>query len=513
MTSSSLGRSGRGARGCALALSCALVACAAVHTGPADRPDAATASGPSSDGDDGHPDAPDGSVASLALGVPCLDDVATVYVTPPGLPPIEASKQGDIVRCHRDVDLDLDGDGVDHALASEQISIGAPSSGVDVYRVAFRTRRGDGVRAAASSARVYVPRAPRALPLPVVVVGHPTEGVGDACAPSKSPKDLWDVALPWAARGYAVIAPDYSGLGNENVQAYLDNREQGFALLDGARALRKLLPNAFDDQIVIAGYSQGGGAALSAQALARTYGAGGTLVAVIAFAPEWPIRDNSFALADLVRNPAAFVAYDPANANISYSNHAVWAQRAYGFFANLSTLTSDGGAAFPPASAGAFLAAMDGLCGGAQIGGALYVAAHPPFGAKNGDLFEPGFRAALAACLDDPTSTGCTGLGQEFHRHMRDNVLTADPAGAPVLYVQGLADTVLPPTREGACIVDKLTRDGVVPQLCVDLPAQHTDVTNRNIRFAIDWFEAKRAGAPLPACPTPGGFPIGCLGP
>jgi dienelactone hydrolase len=454
-------------------------------------------------GDDAGPPAP----LSLAIAVPCVDAADAIYVTPTGLPTLDALTQGDPVRCRHDVDEDADGPGVDALLAGNGISLPAPSSGVQIYRISFRTFRANGTPAA-STARVYLPTQPRALPLPLVVAAHPTVGMGDSCAPSRDPTSLREVALPWAASGFAVIAPDYAGFGNEGVEAYLNNRDQAQSLLDGARALRKLIAaGAFTDQIVISGFSQGGGAALSAQAIAKSYGAGGTVAAVVAFAPEWPIRDNSFAFADMVRNPSALVAYDLGNQNLSYSNHVIWTQRALGYFAGFSQLTSNGGAAFPAAVAGSFESNMDTLCGEVAIGAAIYVAARAPFGATNGDLFDPTFRASLAACLDSASDPACTGLGKDFYTYMTNNRLDADPAGAPILYVQGLADTVLPPAKEAACIVKKLAADGIAPQLCVDATAQHTDVTNRNTAFAIQWAEAVLARNSLPACPSSAQLP------
>ena len=490
----------------------ALGACSApVSDGPADlgAHDAGPLDGAAPPPPDAGPgrDATTPPAPSLTVTVACSDDADAVYVTPAGLPALDATTQGDPVRCRHDVAEDTDGPGVDGQLASIGISPGAPSSGVVVYRISFRTFRGDGTPAA-STARVYLPTQPLPLPLPVVVAGHPSVGMGDACAPSRDPTSLRDVALPWAAAGYAVIAPDYAGFGNEGVEGYLNNRDQGQSLLDGARALRKLLVvGAFTDQVVVAGFSQGGGAALSAQALAGTYGAGGTLAAVVAFAPEWPIRDNSFAFADMVRNPDTFVSYDLANQNLSYSNHAIWTQRAYGYLAGFSPLTSDGGAAFPAPVASTFLGDMDGLCGEGAIGAAIYVAAHPPFGARNGDLFDPAFRASLVACLDGAGAPSCSGLGQDFYGYLTANRLIADAAGAPVLYLQGLADTVLPPAKEAACITQKLTDDGLAPQVCVDATAQHTDVTNRNIPFAIRWVQATLAGTTPPACPASTALP------
>jgi dienelactone hydrolase len=454
-------------------------------------PDAAPADGPGTDG---------AVPPTLTPRVPCNDLISAVYTTPLGLPGLTPSTQGDVVRCSHDGALDQDGPGVDKTLQGKSISLGTPASGVTVYRVGFRTSRAN-LSAAMSTARVYVPTSPKKLPLPVVVAGHPSQGLGDACAPSKDPSSLLDVALPWAAKGYVVIAPDYAGLGDETVQGYLDNRDQGYSLLDGARALRKMfLEGAFTDQVVVSGWSQGGGSALSAQALAKTYGAGGTVAAVVAFAPEWPIRYNSFGFADMIRNPSALVAFNPASMDFSYSNHVIWTMRAYGFFSNFSKLTTNGGAAFPAATANAFLSAMDTTCGMVAIGGAIYLQAHPPFGAKNSDLFDPTFQTAFAACLGSASDPGCTGIAQELYAYFGQNVLHADATGAPVLYVQGSLDSVLPPPTEAACIVNKLIADGLTPQVCVDSGAQHTDVTQRNTAFAISWVEAKLAGLTPPSC-------------
>src|SRR5581483_12287393 len=114
-----------------------------------------------------------------------------------------------------------------------------------------------------------------------------------------------------------------------------------------------------------------------------------------------------------------------------------------------------------------FLGDMDSLCGEVSIGAAIYTAARPPFGAANGDLFDGAFRNALAACLGDPADPACSGLGQDFYQYLTSNTLTADAGGAPILYVQGALDSVLPPAKEAACIVQKLAADGIAPQLCV----------------------------------------------
>ena len=128
----------------------------------------------------------------------------------------------------------------------------------------------------ASQGRNSLPDVARESPLPLIVVAHPSEGVADGCAPSKKDDALREVALPWAARGYAVIATDDAGLGNAKTQGYLDNEDSAHSLLDSARALRKLVaPGQLSSQIVLVGYSQGERVVLSAQGLSSAYGSGG----------------------------------------------------------------------------------------------------------------------------------------------------------------------------------------------------------------------------------------------
>jgi len=70
--------------------------------------------------------------------------------------------------------------------------------------------------------------------------------------------------------------------------------------------LRKLLKvGALDDRILMVGYSQGGGAVLSAQALERTYGSGGRMIGVVTFAAQWATSPASFGLLSMLEDPDA----------------------------------------------------------------------------------------------------------------------------------------------------------------------------------------------------------------
>jgi alpha-beta hydrolase superfamily lysophospholipase len=108
---------------------------------------------------------------------------------------------------------------------------------------------------------------------------HGTTGLGDQCAPSKSLKDSIPPYAGSLVGGNAVVvATDYEGLGTPGDHTYLAGVPEGQAMLDSIRAAAAL-PNAGPiGDVVLAGQSQGGGAALFAAQLAPTY------------APELPLR-------------------------------------------------------------------------------------------------------------------------------------------------------------------------------------------------------------------------------
>ncbi|MFO0615633.1 MAG: lipase family protein [Polyangiaceae bacterium] len=435
----------------------------------------------SSTGVGGAPAALDPSHPAL----PCVDAASDVYLAPNNLPPMDPSARGDVVRCAVDAELSL----ADVAATVSGKGISAEmTSGTNLFRIAFRTTRGDGA-AGISTARVYLPTTPRAATLPILVVGHPTEGIADACAPSAKPSSNVDLALPWAGRGFAVIVPDYAGLGNEGAQAYLDNRDQGHALLDGARALRRLLqPGVFTPKIVGVGFSQGGGAILSMQALASSYGADGELVGAVAIAPEWPTRLGSFGFVDLLEHP------EKLTIQTGISDNVIAVMRLYGWMYN-ALGPAHAGDAFPASDRQDMVDAVESQCL-MQLGG--YLQATAP---HVGDNFDDAFRTSLLACIHSGgQSPDCVEPARSFHASLEQNVLAGDPTGAKILYVQGLSDYVLPPQREAACNVEKLEADGVHPELCIDAAAQHQTVVERNMNTVLAWGEALIDGAPLPTC-------------
>jgi dienelactone hydrolase len=441
---------------------------------------------------DGSPPPGDGSseaspLTATAPAIGCTDTLTDVYVTPPGLPPMTPALRGDIVRCAPDVT---------YAVSDVQTQIAAkgvttvPTSGVSFYRIAYRTTRGNGA-GGVSTARVYLPSAPLALPLPLIVVGHPTDGLAASCAPSLDLTSNQDLALPWAGLGYAVIVPDYAGLGNDDVvQGYVDNHDTGYSLLDGARALRNFLAQGvFTSQVVLSGWSQGGGAVLAAQALAKTYGSGGTLAAVLVFAAEYQTRMNSFGYVSMLNNPTELTIAT----GISYPEVAVFRQYAYD---SLYLGPSHAADSFPAANQAGITGAITTLCQ-TPFGGYLQA-----FDVHVSDFIDDTFRTTLLACING--AAGCVDPGMSYYAFLQQNILTADSSGPPMLYVQGLADYIMPPASEAACNIAKLQADGVSPQVCVDALAQHTNVVGRNMDFALQWGEAVLKGDALPTCSAAG---------
>ncbi len=434
-------------------------------------------------------DVPTDAPVSVALAVPCADTAANVYVTPAGLPLFSPAERGAVVRCTVDPPQSLAM--VESSLRAANVEGVTAAWPVDVYRIAFRTMRntiGDGL----SSARVYVPRGVVG-PRPLVVVAHPSEGIADTCATSRRADSMRDLALPWAARGYPVIAPDYAGLGTDGTQGYLDNRDTAQSLLDGARALRRMLtPGSLSSRILLVGHSQGGGAVLAAQSLVRTYGADGDIAAAVVFAPEWPSRINSFRLLDALRNP------DALTITYGLTTPVVATSMAFAFYENYLG-AGRGGEAFPALARTTSPASINSLCltgyGGYVQGLQLRVR----------DWLDEPVRAGFVACATDRASPACAGPGRVFFEYVRANAELgqADPMGAPVLYVQGMLDTIMPPAREAACNLLLLRRAGVDVEVCTDNAALHTTVVERNARRAIAWAEARLAGGTIPGCTGP----------
>jgi pimeloyl-ACP methyl ester carboxylesterase len=323
----------------------------------------------------------------------------------------------------------------------------------------------------------------------VIVITHGTSGLADHCAPSQGSGDLDYLIHPFAATGLPVIAPDYAGLGGEGVQGYGDGVDTGHSVLDAARALRKLVASgSLSPDIIVAGHSQGGGAALAAQSLASSYGADGTVRAVIPFAPGWqdkPAPDvGAYKYASLV--PTNLALGVPATVAALY---------AYADQYNGIGPTS-GGALFHPNVRTDVVNLIEKEC-------VLELALGLPSKAPTfADLLDKPFLDGVVSCIETSGAT-CVDPAKSFLERMAAHYQPVDSAGPKILVIQGLKDAQATPERT-ACYVKQMNASGVTPEICTDAEANHFDVVHRNVAFARQWVGALLEGTQPPACTTTG---------
>lgn len=145
--------------------------------------------------------------------------------------------------------------------AARQYLLRYPSvSGVD-----GKTKRED-------TAAVFIPfGATPAGGWPVVVWAHGTVGVANHCAPSLNVRSDRDKQYlnTWLSLGYAVVAPDYAGLGSTGLHHYLDARGEAWSVLDAVRAALKTFP--LKNDLILVGQSQGAHAAFSSAGFQPQY--------------------------------------------------------------------------------------------------------------------------------------------------------------------------------------------------------------------------------------------------
>ncbi len=126
----------------------------------------------------------------------------------------------------------------------------------------------------------------------VVAWAHGTSGVAEGCAPSQSPALFGSIPglRELLAKGYAVVATDYAGLGAPGPHPYLAGDASAYAILDSVRAAREL--SSMSGRVVLWGESQGAHAALWAAQLAGRYAPELQMAGIAAAAPPTDLKAN-----------------------------------------------------------------------------------------------------------------------------------------------------------------------------------------------------------------------------
>ena len=155
-----------------------------------------------------------------------------------------------------------------------------------VWRFLYHSRNQAGGDVAVSAFAIVPNAAAPKTGRAVYAWAHGTAGLGDQCAPSKAIRDNVPPYAGEIVHGNAlVVATDYEGLGTPGEHTFLAGRPEGQSVLDSIRAAAAL-PNAGPlGDVILAGQSQGGGAALFAAQLAPVYAPELHLQGVLASAP------------------------------------------------------------------------------------------------------------------------------------------------------------------------------------------------------------------------------------
>jgi pimeloyl-ACP methyl ester carboxylesterase len=484
------------------------VACSSSSGGGAGSPDAGSPdAGHAGDAALGDANAGDGGV-QLAIG--CTDTIASVYGDPG--PTFASLKAGAIIHCAHDTDIpvaalqakvvaNVSGD---DAPAQNIGYTGKPlTSGVHIYRILYRTERGDPANSPGySSAEVLIPDTPRAGNLPILVASHGSRGQAGVCTASEETDAGADVngdyealGLPLAGLGYVVILPDLAGYSNFGApgnppSAYAGAEDVGKSTLDGAHALTQMISSGLSDKVVILGHSQGGHTAFAAVAIAPAYAPDLNIVAAAAYSPLWISQATWGALP--YEASSYPIATNPGSNAVAVWYHYTHAALLDGPDAALET--------FAAGKAAQITNFVDNDCWGQW--GDLEDA-----GTTAADLFDPTFVKDVgmsAAGIGGGCSAGNTTCTTWLARYAADRPpITAQ---IPFLIEYGGQDQTIPPERM-ACVVQRLgpptatypTGDNVNLTFCLDPPYGHEGIVRAHASDVADWIAAQTLGGPQPA--------------
>ncbi len=392
-----------------------------------------------------------GASASGTASPPTTGGIASFYRPPRPLPP---GPPGSLIR-------------------SERVSgVAGVPAGATVWRTLFHSTTITGTDIAESG---YVVAPGGSAPpggRPIIAWAHGTTGFAASCAPSlftslgsgTGPYLLPDLAR-YLRAGFVVAAADYQGLGvADGVHPYLLGDSEGRAVLDAARASRQLPAARASSAVVIYGHSQGGHAALFAGQMAPTYAPDLHLLGVVAAAPA-----TGLSTLISVVGTAAGTPYLSFSIPAAYS----WTQ-TYGDLPAADIFTPAG-----------FRFASTYVTRGCLGTVARAIAAHhlSPAGVfLTSAETNPVVRAHAVA--NDPGNA---------------------PTAAPLLVLQGTADTTVPPPLTDGFVTGKACPIGDTVDYLHVAGATHGTVVFVAEPTVLQWMQGRVAGRPAPStCGSPG---------
>lgn len=420
-----------------------------------------------------------GRVLGLGLGLlltACGGGGTTAGGTPTGVPtpePLPAVVRGSLASQAASVKIDVGGASIgtltptvlagflESAQKGTLAVAGQPQCGVSVYRVHYNTIGGAG-EATDASAAVFVPSGDGSscsASRPVVLYAHGTSlqksyDMGDIANNTEARL----VAAMFAAQGFIVVAPNYTGYGGSKLgyHPYLDRVAQSADMIDALRAARGAFATigARDSgKLFVTGYSQGGYVALATQRAMQELGTGEfTVTAAAGMSGPYAIASFGDALfGGAPRDGATIVVPMIINAG-QHASAELYRTPADIYEAPYAATIAD----LVPGTLGA----GELVSGGKLPSSALFAADSLPqadgyaqyFGA--GNLVRSDYRAAyladLAAHPCDPTaaapaaSIATCAPEHKLRRWLVRNDLRSYAPAAPTLLCGGHADPTVP---------------------------------------------------------------------
>jgi hypothetical protein len=396
----------------------------------------------------------------------CGDSLESVYEAATAPSPWSAAMRGTIERCAYERLVTTE------EMSADIVSFGYidPGFSTDVHKVrlSYWTERHDG-QPALTSAVLYIPETMRtSSEAPLVVLGHGSVGVADACAPSAETPEGHEtgwksMAYSVAGDGFLVAMPDFPGLGTEGAAAWVFSPDEAHSILDATRAVRLLGPDVVGDRNAIIGHSLGGHAVLSAHAAYDEYGAAGTIEGVVSFSGLY-INNGAWAV----------LATDAGASLLNSTFYALTLMYHYGHVA-----AYEGEAAakafFLPEKADAIVDLLETECWvrltSPQNG-------PPSIGLEVGtDAFKPEFIKEVGDCAFN--SDFCDGPLAQLWRERWIVDRPAANTSIPIVHWVGALDDFLPPSFQ-QCGFDRLESQNAQQEFCVDEVGNHGDLLTRN---------------------------------
>ena len=334
------------------------------------------------------------------------------------------------------------------------------------YRVLYVSTDIDGRKLPVSGV-IYLPKTP---PPPggrnIVAWAHPTTGIAPGCAPSLDRHNFAGLSLPESIPGLArfikagdiVAATDYPGLGTPYMHPYLVGASEGYSIIDSVRAARQLPGADASNRFAVWGHSQGGQAALFAGQVAAGYAPSLSLAGVAAAAPP----------TDLGPELTSIHASKLLTAYVYHSWSVVYHVPVTSVVAPAAVPAVTKAASKCINSVGQFIVA-----GRAAAALNKVYLAHPP-------QATPPWPALFA--VNSPGHA---------------------PPGAPLLIVQGAADTTVKPKYTRA-FVTRMCRQRAVLDYVEKPGVGHVFIGYKSAKLVAAWIAARFAGLPPPdGCAAP----------